>query len=177
MDCLRIYSKTVQFTLLLGSTVQCTNDCRFSDQATVRWTHKSYCRAVFIQADEEEWNQLQVWKRGKDFALSTKGRGRKLEELLHSRAEWEIWKGSVGKNKRKWIRVWLWGIIKKGHSTNNRNNKISYISKNFRQIKYALRVFFPQSNNYRLIQRFDFNKSKAKQGAHVLKRRTYITFI
>ena len=132
MDCLRIYSKTVQFTLLLGSTVQCTNDCRFSEQSTVRWTHKSYCRAVFIQGDEEEWNQLQVWKRGKDFALSSKGRGRKLEELLHSRAEWEIWKGSVGKNKRKWIRVWLRGIIKKGHSTNNRNNKISYISKDFK---------------------------------------------
>ena len=51
---IELLSKIVQFTLVLGSTILCTKDCRFSEQATVGRTHKSHSRAVFIQGDEEK---------------------------------------------------------------------------------------------------------------------------
>ena len=45
--------------------------------------------------------------------LIKKGRGGRMEDLFYSRAEWEIWKGSVGKTQRHRIEVWFWDLGEK----------------------------------------------------------------
>ena len=110
-------SKTV--LLFLGSTIPCANYCKIPEQATVRWTHQSYRGAVYVGRDEEKWDQLQDEGRTREFAIVAEGRGGRMEKLLHSRAEWEIWKGSVGKTGRNWIRVWFWNIDLEDNNSNS----------------------------------------------------------
>ena len=92
-----VHLKLVQYSLILGSPVSCSSDSWFLTEATVGWTYQSYCRAMHFQGNEGKWNQLKIRDEQESSPLLRKGSGRRLEKLLHSRAEWEIWKGSVSK--------------------------------------------------------------------------------
>ena len=113
------YNLKLTVLLFLGSTIPCANYCKIPEQATVRRTHQSYRGAVYVGRDEEKWNQLQDEGRTREFAIVAEGRGGRMEELFHSRTEWEIWKGSVGKTGRNWFRVWFWNIDLEDNDSNS----------------------------------------------------------
>ena len=107
-----VHLKLVQYSLILGSPVPCSSDSWFLTQAIVGWKYQSYCRAMHFQGNKGKWNQLEDKGRTKEFSVVTEGSGGRLEKLFHSRAEWEIWKGSVSKTEdyRPGIRFWFWDI-------------------------------------------------------------------